>query len=73
MTPKGTLTPFSGVLKVEGSVLWERLSVCVKDIIKGLMTPNPARRLTAAEALEHPWTKGTSHHQDSRETSVLRC
>jgi calcium-dependent protein kinase len=60
VTAKGTLTPFSGVLKVEGSVLWERLSPAVKDMIKSLMTPNPTRRLTAAEALQHPWSKGAA-------------
>lgn len=58
--PEGNLTPFSGVLKVEGLGLWDHLSCTVKDLIKRLMTPNAERRMTAAEALEHPWTKGES-------------
>lgn len=58
MDEDGTLTPFSGVLKVEGLGLWDHLSLAAKDIIKRLMTPNAAKRLTAAQALEHPWAKG---------------
>lgn len=57
---EGVLTPFSGVLKVEGLVLWDSLSATCKDLIKRLMTPNAEKRLTAAEALEHPWTRGLS-------------
>ncbi len=55
---EGTLTPFSGVLNAEGLPLWDHLSPAAKDLIKRLMTPNPAKRLTAAQALAHPWALG---------------
>lgn len=58
--PEGILTPFSGVLKVEGLGLWDTLSSTCKDLIKRLMTPNAEKRMTAREALEHPWTRGLS-------------
>jgi hypothetical protein len=58
--PEGILTPFSGVLKVEGIGLWDTLSSTCKDLIKRLMTPNAEKRMTAREALEHPWTRGLS-------------
>ena len=34
------------------------LLLLAKDCIDRLLTFNPARRITAKEALEHPWIKG---------------
>ena len=34
------------------------LSKSAKDLIKRLMEPEPAKRMTAAEVLQHPWIKG---------------
>jgi len=58
------------VLKVEGNVLWDRLSETAKDIIKRLMTPNALRRLTCAEALQHPWTKGKQEEEEEEEEKL---
>jgi hypothetical protein len=35
--------------------LWEGVSELAKDVVRRLMDPDPRRRLTASEALEHPW------------------
>uniref|UniRef100_A0A7S1TDF9 Non-specific serine/threonine protein kinase n=1 Tax=Compsopogon caeruleus TaxID=31354 RepID=A0A7S1TDF9_9RHOD len=34
---------------------WNAISEDVKDLIRGLLAYNPKRRLTAEEALNHPW------------------
>lgn len=42
-------------------LLWHYLTfVVVQDLIRKLLTVDPARRLTASEAIKHPWlaTKG---------------
>jgi len=37
---------------------WQHMSRESKDLIRRLMEADPDRRLSAAEALEHPWTTG---------------
>lgn len=34
---------------------WKTISPLAKDFIKRLLTVDPAKRMTAAQALEHPW------------------
>ena len=34
---------------------WEWISPQAKDLLRGLLEPNPKHRLTAAQALEHEW------------------
>ncbi|GAB2295536.1 Calcium-dependent protein kinase 14 [Dionaea muscipula] len=34
---------------------WPRVSVNAKDLVKKMLEPDPRRRLTADEVLEHPW------------------
>ena len=41
---------------------WESVSDVAKDLIEGLLDPNPKRRLTAAQALEHAWFTGQASH-----------
>jgi serine/threonine protein kinase len=36
---------------------WAEISPEAKDLIKGLLTVDPARRLTVDQALTHPWIK----------------
>lgn len=46
----------SGKIVVKLSpALWDRVSAEAKDLIRGLMNTNPNARLTAANALMHPW------------------
>lgn len=35
--------------------VWELVSPEAKDLVRGLLTCNPAARLTVEEALQHPW------------------
>lgn len=37
--------------------LWQSISEYAKDLVKRLLEPNPDLRLTAEEALLHPWIK----------------
>lgn len=39
------------------SPYWDPISAEAKDLIRGLMTVDPKKRLTAAQALAHPWMK----------------
>lgn len=34
---------------------WEAISPQAKDLIRGLLELDPKKRLTAVEAIEHPW------------------
>ena len=36
---------------------WGHISEEAKDLIRSLMVPNPARRMTAGQCLQHPWLK----------------
>ncbi|KAF3446831.1 hypothetical protein FNV43_RR12011 [Rhamnella rubrinervis] len=45
-----------GKLDLENSP-WPSISTAAKDLIKKMLTMNPQKRITAAEALEHPWMK----------------
>jgi len=50
-------------LIIEGEVhlvgpKWDVISDQAKDLIKGLLTVDPKKRLTAVEATEHPWFTG---------------
>ncbi|KAJ4850443.1 Calcium-dependent protein kinase 33 [Turnera subulata] len=36
---------------------WPKISNSAKDLVKKMLTKDPSRRITAAQALEHPWMK----------------
>jgi len=48
---------------------WGKINESAKDLIRKLLVVDPARRLTAVEALQHPWLTGetanTSHLPDT--------
>ncbi|KAJ4772397.1 Calcium-dependent protein kinase [Rhynchospora pubera] len=39
---------------------WPRVSENAKDLVQKMLDPNPYRRLTAKEVLEHPWLKNAN-------------
>ncbi|CAM9747951.1 unnamed protein product, partial [Hapterophycus canaliculatus] len=43
------------------AAVWTDVSVGVKELIEGLLEKDPSQRLTAAQALQHPWIQ-TIHH-----------
>ncbi|CAM9341730.1 unnamed protein product, partial [Laminaria digitata] len=34
---------------------WDPISTGAKELIRGMLTVDPAERITAAQALQHPW------------------
>ncbi|CAN0115547.1 unnamed protein product [Ectocarpus sp. 6 AP-2014] len=43
------------------AAVWADVNVGVKSLIEGLLEKEPSQRLTAAQALQHPWVQ-TIHH-----------
>ncbi|CAD5234191.1 unnamed protein product [Bursaphelenchus xylophilus] len=39
---------------------WKKISDPAKDLVKGLLTVDPRKRLTAEDVLEHPWVQDRS-------------
>merc|ERR1712232_222209 len=39
---------------------WEFVSDAAKDFVKALLVKDPKKRLTAAQAMEHPWIKNAA-------------
>eukprot|EP01006_Ploeotia_vitrea_P024628 TRINITY_DN57450_c1_g1_i2.p1 TRINITY_DN57450_c1_g1~~TRINITY_DN57450_c1_g1_i2.p1 ORF type:complete len:502 (+),score=270.42 TRINITY_DN57450_c1_g1_i2:409-1914(+) len=48
------------------------ISASARDLIAKLLNPDAAQRLTAQEALDHPWLTGDKASADSLPTSVLK-
>ncbi|XP_073285952.1 calcium-dependent protein kinase 29 [Primulina huaijiensis] len=44
---------------------WPSVSNAAKDLIKKLLTRDPKKRITAAEAIEHPWLKKDGEASDT--------
>lgn len=62
-------------IKIEGP-LWDSISDQAKDLIRKLLTPNPLKRISAAEACKHPWiaqySKNASKEDISRVLTGIR-
>lgn len=55
------------------SGIWKKISPEAKDLISKLLHINPQMRLTAAEALSHPWMKSFKLGNDSIIDSAFLC
>lgn len=44
--------------------IWENISADAKDVVAKLLTVDSARRLSAEEALNHPWVQGKCFKDD---------
>lgn len=42
------------------SPYWDNISDSAKNIVKRLLVPDPKKRMTALETLQHPWLKGNA-------------
>ena len=51
---------------------WNDASEEVKDLISKLLVVDPAKRLSAEEALQHPWLKGDFPHKDVHLASSIQ-
>ncbi|KAF9178197.1 hypothetical protein BGZ51_008032 [Haplosporangium sp. Z 767] len=52
--------------KFEPVEYWEGVSETAKSFITSLLTVDPSRRMTAAEALHHPWLREAGAHQNDQ-------
>lgn len=53
--------------KFEPAMYWEGVSESAKDFINKLLTIDPTKRLTAKQALEHPWLLTTGPKGDQKD------
>ncbi|KAI3813345.1 hypothetical protein L1987_18066 [Smallanthus sonchifolius] len=66
---------FRAVLKAHPSfdeVPWPTLSSEAKDFVKRLLNKDPRKRMTAAQALSHPWIRNTNDVKVPLDISILR-
>ncbi|XP_076909376.1 CDPK-related kinase 5-like [Bidens hawaiensis] len=66
---------FRAVLKAHPSfdeVPWPTLSSEAKDFVKRLLNKDPRKRMTAAQALSHPWIRNTNDVKVPLDVSLLR-
>ncbi|KAD3640927.1 hypothetical protein E3N88_30150 [Mikania micrantha] len=66
---------FRAVLKAHPSfdeVPWPTLSSEAKDFVKRLLNKDPRKRMTAAQALSHPWIRNTNDVKVPFDVSILR-
>ncbi|XP_043721564.1 calcium-dependent protein kinase 26-like [Telopea speciosissima] len=53
---------------------WDGISASAKDLISGMLCTDPAKRLTAAQVLDHTWIKDFEHvAEESYERDCLGC
>lgn len=51
---------------------WPTISAKAKDLIRKLLTVDPDQRITAEEALNHPWVKVEEEKPSTLKTVVTR-
>lgn len=52
---------------------WPKISASAKDILQKLLIVDPRARVTAAQALSHPWVQGTAASSVPLDISVIMC
>jgi len=52
---------------------WSTISPAAKDLVNGLLHPDPNRRLTMEAAILHPWLAGNSEVLTAKPKFALRC
>ncbi|KAJ0077046.1 hypothetical protein Patl1_36189 [Pistacia atlantica] len=66
---------FRAVLKADPSFddgPWPSLSLEAKDFVKRLLNKDPRRRMTAAQALSHPWIRSYNNVKVPLDISILK-
>ncbi|KAJ3689967.1 hypothetical protein LUZ61_019131 [Rhynchospora tenuis] len=53
------------------SIPWPSISNAAKDLIRRMLTKDPRRRITAAQALDHPWLREGGASSKSIDSAVL--
>lgn len=68
-----------GIYLFQPTMIWEHISNEAKHLIQQLLVVDPAERLTAKEALQHPWMKmsdsvlATHHLEDIQDDLSSHC
>ncbi|KFK23371.1 hypothetical protein AALP_AAs49046U000400 [Arabis alpina] len=65
---------FDEILKGEidfESQPWPSISESAKDLVRKMLTKDPKKRISAAQALEHPWIKGGDAPDKPIDSAVL--
>ena len=44
--------------------MWSKISKDAKDLVKKMLVVDPTARLSASEALMHPWITGAAHSDE---------
>ncbi|XP_010278509.1 PREDICTED: calcium-dependent protein kinase 26 [Nelumbo nucifera] len=53
---------------------WDRISTSAKDLVHGMLCTDPAKRLTAAQVLDHSWIKDCGQtEEEQNECDGLSC
>ncbi|XP_057763693.1 calcium-dependent protein kinase 26 [Salvia miltiorrhiza] len=55
------------------SDIWDHISMSAKDLISGMLCLDPSKRLTAAQVLEHSWTKDAPRGADELYRQDIQC
>mmetsp|Transcript_1808 Transcript_1808/g.1993 ORF Transcript_1808/g.1993 Transcript_1808/m.1993 type:complete len:516 (-) Transcript_1808:854-2401(-) len=50
---------------------WPSISSSAKDVVRALLKQDPKERMTAAQALDHPWVKGDTATESKLDDSVV--
>lgn len=61
----------AGDYKFEPAIYWEGVSEEARDFIRRLLTVDPSTRMTAEEALKHPWLARVPSIHDSAQKDLL--
>lgn len=51
--------------------IWENISLDAKDVVAKLLTVDSEKRLTADEALQHPWVMGSRIQDEEKGERLL--
>jgi calcium-dependent protein kinase len=54
------------------SGVWTRISIHAKDLIKKMLTKNPAHRISAELALKHPWFDNATEEMITIDPNILQ-
>ncbi|KAM8960452.1 calcium/calmodulin-dependent protein kinase type IV-like [Pelodytes ibericus] len=75
--PRGDQYMYSKILNCDYEFIspwWDEISLNAKDLVQKLMVPDPQKRLTVSQALQHPWVTGKAakiSHMDQTQKKLL--
>lgn len=73
---RGDQAMFQRILKCDYEFItpwWDEVSENAKDLVRKLIVLDPKKRLTAKEALRHPWVEGKGAKRDNKDPEYFNC